>query len=247
MSTMGGPVDATELTAIDDVLRRQWLRLRRWLATLDPGVAGRPSALEGWTVGELVAHLGRGFETLAGVQPAAAGTVPLSLGEYVGAYRDGAEEIDRLTRDLAQRLAADPLRGLDDLASTALAQVGQLRELAADPVVQGLRGPIHLSDMLVTRLVELVVHGDDLVRSLGRPVPAGEGPLEPDAVRVVAEALLEVVVDRGGWDLEVVDPLGWVRLAAGRAPYDTGALSAALQARHTSDSVPDLGTMLPLL
>ncbi|WP_199425277.1 maleylpyruvate isomerase N-terminal domain-containing protein [Actinotalea solisilvae] len=244
---MGGPVDATELTAIDDVLRRQWLRLRRWVGMLEPAALRRPSAVEGWTVTELVAHLGRGLEAFAGVQPAAAGTVPLSLGEYVSAYRDGADEIDRLTRDLAERIAADPMHGLDALASTAFAQVTQLRELAPDPVVHGLRGPLHLSDMLVTRLVELVVHGDDLVRSLGRPVPAGESPLEPDAVRLVAEALLEVVVDRGGWDLEVVDPLGWVRLAAGRVPYDTGALSAALQARHTSESVPDLGTMLPLL
>ncbi len=247
MASMSGPVDATELTAIDDVLRRQWLRLRAWVGGLDPRTLRRESSVAGWTVAELVAHLGRGLDALAGVQPTPAGTVPLSLGEYVGAYRHGADEIDRLTRELAEHLGEDPTPGLDALAEKAFAQVGQLRELGSDPVVQGLRGPIHLSDMLVSRLVELVVHGDDLVRSLGRPVAAADGPLDPDAVRLVAEALLEVVVDRGGWDLELLEPLGWVRLATGRVPYDTGALTSALQARHTSDSVPDLGTMLPVL
>jgi uncharacterized protein (TIGR03083 family) len=247
MTGMSGPVEPTELTAIDDVLRRQWLRLRRWVAGLDAATQRRDSAVEGWSVAELVAHLGRGLDALADVQPAPPGTVALSLGEYVGAYRHGADEIDRLTRELAQRLGEDPLPGLDAIAARAFAQVTQLRELAPDPVVLGLRGPIHLSDMLVSRLVELVVHGDDLVRSLPHPVAAPDGPLEPEAVRLVAEALLDVVVDRGGWDLELVEPLGWVRLATGRVPYDTSALALALQARHTSDSVPDLGTLLPVL
>ena len=41
MATMNAPVDATELTAIDDVLRRQWLRLRRWLDGLDAATLRR--------------------------------------------------------------------------------------------------------------------------------------------------------------------------------------------------------------
>lgn len=244
---MGGPVDAIELTAIDDVLRRQWLRLRRWLVGLDAAALRRDSALPGWTVEQLVAHLGRGFETLAAVQPTAPGTVAMSLGEYVAAYREGADGIDAATRDLAERLAPELPRGLDRLAEAGFAQVTQLREESPDPVVRGLRGPIHLSDMLVTRLMELVVHGDDLARSVGRPSTGGDGPVDPEALRLVSDALLEVVVDRGGWDLEVVEALGWVRLATGRVSYDTDALTSALQARHTSDSVPDLGAMLPLL
>jgi len=54
-------------------------------------------------------------------------------------------------------------------------------------------------------------------------------------------------VARGGWDLEVSDPRRWVRLAAGRQPYDVDELAIALHARYTSDAVPDLGRMLPLL
>lgn len=244
---MGGPVDLVELTAIDDALRQQWQRLRRWVGELDDAALSRPSVLPGWDVSQLVAHLARAMGALAGSQPAGPGTGAQSLGEYLGRYPDGAAGIDQRTRDLAAQISPDPLGALDAMAEDAFAQLEVLRELGPDPVVLARRGPIHLSDMLVSRLVELVVHGDDLVRSTGRPARAGDGPVDDRALRMVADALLEVVVDRGGWDLEVVDPLGWTRLAAGRAPYDTDALTAALQARHTSDSVPDLGTMLPLL
>lgn len=244
---MGGPVDALELAAIDDVLRRQWLRLRRWVGDLGPAELRAPSVLPGWDVSQLVAHLGRAMGALAGSQPAGPGVSPQSLGEYLGRYAEGAAGIDQRTRDLAAQIAADPLGGLDELAEDAFAQLGVLRGLGADPVVIARRGPIHLSDMLVSRLVELVVHGDDLVRSTGRAARGDQNPVDDQALHLVADALLEVVVDRGGWDLEVVEPLGWVRLATGRVPYDTDALTAALQARHTSDSVPDLGTLLPLL
>jgi len=40
-----------------------------------------------------------------------------------------------------------------------------------DRVVQTRRAPMMLSDMIITRLIELVVHGDDLARSVPRPGP----------------------------------------------------------------------------
>lgn len=243
---MGAPVTATELIEIDDLLRRQWLRLRHWADGLAPTTLRRPSVLDGWTVADLLAHLARCWDGLADVQPAPPGTVPLSLGEYVARYRDGADETAQAGRALAQETADEPLAWLDARAEAAFAQVSVLRRLAPDAIVLGRRGPIHLSEMLLTRLVELVVHGDDLLRSSGWPVGT-DGPVDPQALRAVADAFLEVVLDRGGWDLELVDPQLWVRLAAGRVPYDTGTLTEALQATHTSDSVPDLGTMLPLL
>ena len=244
---MSSSVSIVEMTAIEDVLRQEWLRLRRWVGDLDPASLSRPSVLAGWDVSQLVAHLGRAMDALAAVQPAAPGVSAQSLGEYLSRYADGAQDIEQGTRDLAQEIAEDPLHALDSRAHAAFAQVGVLRELGPDPVVLARRGPIRLSDMLVSRIVELVVHGDDLARSTGRPAVAGDGPIDDRALHLVADALLEVVVDRGGWDLEIVDPLGWARLAAGRVPYDTDTLTTALQARHTSDSVPDLGTMLPLL
>lgn len=101
--------------------------------------------------------------------------------------------------------------------------------------------------MTVSRVVELVVHGDDLRRSVRRFATAVPDPVDPGALDLVARELLAIVVARGGWDLEVVDARRWVRLAAGRTPYDVDELAAALQARWTGDSVPDLGRMLPVL
>ncbi|MCU1432868.1 MAG: hypothetical protein JWP95_1973, partial [Actinotalea sp.] len=248
MAGMGGQQSATDLARLEDLLRAQWLLLREWVGALEDASLARPSVLPGWTVAELVAHLGRGMDALAAVQPAAPGTVPLSLGEYLGRYPDGAHEIADVTRALAAEIRDAPLPAVDRLASAAFAQLQTLRDASPDPVVVARRGPILLSEMVVSRLIELVVHGDDLLRSTGRSGHGhGTSPLHDDALTLVAEALLEIAVDRGGWQLEIIDRLTWIRLACGRVPYDVDVLTAALQAVHTSDSVPDLGRSLPLL
>ncbi|NLE70914.1 MAG: hypothetical protein GX609_02295 [Actinomycetales bacterium] len=64
---------------------------------------------------------------------------------------------------------------------------------------------------------------------------------------VVAEALRDVLVERGGPDLEVADPLAWLRVACGRVPADAEAVRAALQPRHTADGLPEIASYLPLL
>ena len=241
---MGGRQSAADLTEIEDALRAQWALLRRWVGQLDDASRIAPTILGAWTVEDLVAHLGRAMDALAAAQPAPAGTVPLSLGEYVGTYAGRAQEISDITHDLAQRIRTDPLPAVDAMAEAAFAQLLVLRGLAPDPVIQARRAPILLSEMLLSRLIELVIHGDDLARST---TVAGPAPLHPPAVRLVADALLEITVDRGGWLVEIVDPLKWIRLACGRVPYDVNSLARALQPVHTSDSLPDLGSLLPLL
>lgn len=244
MGRMGGRQSATDLTAIEDALRAQWSLLRRWVGELDDTARSTPSVLGHWTVADLVAHLGRAMDALAVAQPAPAGTVPLSLGEYVGTYATRADEISDVTQDLAARIRNAPLQAVDAMAEAAFAQVLVLRALAPDPVIQARRAPILLSEMLLSRLIELVVHADDLTRSTA---VAGRAPLHEPAVRLVADALLEIAVDRGGWNVEIVDPMAWIRLACGRVPFDVEALSRALQPVYTSDSLPDLGAVLPLL
>jgi uncharacterized protein (TIGR03083 family) len=274
--TRHGTEDIAERT---DVLRRQWRTLRAWVDdVLDADTAGAASVLDGWTVAELVAHLGRAMSALAACEPVPAGTVPLSLAEYLGTYAGRADDIDRITRELAVEIADDPLRHVDALVAGAFRRLDELGP--QDRVVQARRGPVLLSTMIASRVTELVVHADDLQRSLARargaapgsraelgtgigPLPgvagglgaAGEpgdgvtggGPLEGDALDLVSRELLRIVQARGGWDLEIVQPLTWVRLAAGRVPYDVDVLAAALAPRFTSDAVPDLGRMLPLL
>lgn len=268
-----------DLAADAAVLRRQWRTLRGWVGeVVDERAGATASVLDGWTVADLVAHLGRAMGALAACEPLPAGTVPLSLAEYLGTYAGRASDIDRVTRELAAEIADDPLRHVDALVAAAFRRLDELGP--ADRVVQARRGPVLLSTMVVSRLTELVVHADDLQRSLARArgaapgsraelgtgvgplpgVPGGlgpadalgdgvssAGPVDGDALDLVARALLRIVQARGGHDLELVQPLTWVRLAAGRIPYDVDVLAAALAPRFPSDAVPDLGRELPLL
>lgn len=233
-----------DVTEVAQHLQDQWRRIDRWLRDLgdelDRAAAG-PSVLDGWTVGELVTHLGRVMETLAVCGPVPPGTVPLSLAEYLGTYPERAEEIRDATRDLDARIAGDRLGNVERFAADGFAR---LADLTDQTVVQARRGPVTLLDMVRSRVVELVVHADDLARSFPE---VRADPVDRVALDAVAAALLRVVVARGGWALEVRDPRLWLRLACGRVPYDVDELARALEPVHTSDAVPDLGRMLPLL
>ncbi|EYR63619.1 hypothetical protein N866_19330 [Actinotalea ferrariae CF5-4] len=235
---------ATDLATTDRLLRAQWLRLREWLDQLDDDATAAPSVLPGWTVAELVAHVGRVMDAVAVTQPADEDAHPVGLGPYLALAAERAERIDAITRQLAQEIAADPLAALDRHAEDAFAQLHDLRALAPDPVVRTRVAEIRLSDLVLSRLLELVVHGDDLDRSL--PEQPGDVVLD-EALEVVSDALLAIVTGRGGWDLEVVEPRAWVRLACGRTPRDADTIGAALRPRYTSDSTPDLSGMLPLV
>ena len=57
-------MEPIELAALENLLRAQWLRLRDWVDRLDLAVDTEPSVLAGWTVAELVAHLGRAMAAL---------------------------------------------------------------------------------------------------------------------------------------------------------------------------------------
>lgn len=250
------------VAAAERALRAQWDRLRPWVGEVVsdavpgavpgamPGagsLGAEPSVLDGWTVAELVAHLGRAMEALAVCVPLPPGTTPLTLGEYVGTYSARAADIAQTTRALAVEIADDPLRHVDDSARAAFDQLSSLGP--SDIVVQARRGPVRLSTMATSRVVELVVHADDLYRSVRRVPGAGPvvDPVDPDALRLVSDELLAIVVARGGWDLEVADERQWMRLAAGREPATPAALAAALRPRWTGEGIPDLGRTLPLL
>ncbi|ASR56318.1 maleylpyruvate isomerase N-terminal domain-containing protein [Cellulomonas sp. PSBB021] len=230
-------------------LHAQWDRLRTWVVdVVDDSVGDAPSVLEGWTVTALVAHVGRAMDALAACTPLPPGTVPLTLAEYLGTYAGRAADIAETTRALAAQVATDPVAWIDARAAAAFAAL-EAHSRSGDPVVQARRGPVRLSTMTVSRVIELVVHADDLFVSVHRVPGAGAGPdpVEPGALRLVADELLAIVVARGGWDLEVDDARRWVRLASGREPYDVDALAVALAPRWTGDSLPDLGRMLPVL
>lgn len=236
-----------ELTTLENLLRAQWLRLRDWVDEHELDRSDAPSVLPGWTVAELVTHLGMAMGALTRAQPGPPDAEPLSFAAYVTTYPDSADDIAERTRRLASETRDGPLPAVERLVEDALAQLVVLRDLGADPVVAARRGPVRLSTLVQTRLLELVVHGDDLARSQGGTPPGTLGPLEPGALLVVAEALREALAETGGPDLEVADPLAWVRLACGRVGVDASAVNAALRPRHLGDSLPEVTSLLPLL
>jgi uncharacterized protein (TIGR03083 family) len=118
----------------------------------------------------------------------------------------------------------------------------------------------------VTRLVELVVHSDDLARATGRDVPLERQALAA-AVRVLADGLaaqapgnaVEVRVPpfaavqcvegprhTRGTPPNVVetDPVTWLRLATGRTGWSEALESAAVAA---SGERADLSPYLPVM
>ena len=198
---------------MDDLLRRQWQDLRTWLEDVDAlGRADVPTGLGEWTVGDLVAHLGLGLRLVIGIAPAPEGTQAMTLREYVAAYPPAATAIAGQTEEVRVELSGDVLAGLDRIAAEAFERLAAIDT----PVVLARRGPITRDDYVLTRLLELVVHGDDLARALD--APRHPGGLE--AVTTVATVLALAYGEVTGRPPMVGSPLAWIRLAAGREPSE---------------------------
>jgi uncharacterized protein (TIGR03083 family) len=222
------------------------------------------SVLRGWSLRDLVAHLVLVADSVSALEPLPRTVAVLTVPDYLAGYAEGAEAIAERTRRLAEQTP--------DLAAAYrqrwLLAWDRLDALAAGPNVQARRGPVRLADFLVTRVVELVVHADDLARSAPwLPAPG----MPPEASRLVVRALLDALAERHpGQALEVrvppvaavqclpgprhtrgtppgvveTDPLTWTRLAAGRITW-----AEALEAGRVSASGTraDLSDVLPLL
>jgi len=202
---------------VEELLRRQWESLLAWLDQIDVEKYSEISTdLGDWTVGDLVAHLGLSLSLAADVGEAPTDVDALSIGQYVAAYPPAADEIAAMTQQTRAALGPDVLGGLRQIGERvwqAVARYDQARVLAR-------RGAMRTSDYLATRLIELVVHGDDLWRALR----LGTTPVIPEALRTVSTALADVYHERTGMVLDPPDDLAWVRDACGRVPSDDPAL-----------------------
>lgn len=200
-----------------EILREQWTALRAWIA--ESGLLehrGEQSVLEAWNVHELVTHLGRSFLALTVLGPDA-GATPVTLRAYMSNYAASAQEIADGTKELARSFEGDLLGGIDNCARLGFRTLDRLKV----DVVRGPRGPIRLDDFVITRLIELVVHGDDLARSV--PTIAAP-PLLDNAVHAVSEAFVAAYVDATGQPPTFDDQLGWIRRASGRVSDPDAAL-----------------------
>ncbi len=156
-------------------LVRQWQRIGSSVPGLD---LDRWSRIAGWRNREVLAHLY--------VQPlllrrflrtAATTSAPLDLTTNLSGTAGYGELIDASAREGAAM-------GKVDLAASVGRILPELMAAPLDVTIVTVQGPIRLVDYLVTRCVEAVVHGGDLVD----PVEP-----DPDAQAVTAEALIAVL------------------------------------------------------
>lgn len=193
----------------EELLRSQWAALRGWIESSGLLLHSQEqSVLEAWNVHELVTHIGRSFLDLPVLGPAP-GAEPRTIREYISDYGAAARDIADGTKQLARSFSGDVLAGIDNCARLGFRALDALRT----DVVRGPRGAITRDDYIVTRLIELVVHGDDLARSVPE-IPAP--PLLDACVELVSGALANAYAEVTGREPEIENQLDWIRIATGR-------------------------------
>ncbi len=184
------------------VLIRQWELIADVIGLIDLSAASRCT---GWTNREVLAHLYVQPHLVARfLRAGTAGQAALGVGENLSGTGSFGELIDASARKGAA-LNKIELRGPLDLVRPLLL-VADL-----DATITTLQGSITVSDYLVTRCVEAVVHGGDLVPSVP-PDPAAEAITSKallDTLRVTAP---ERVAEAAGLPVEQ-----WIDLATGRS------------------------------
>src|SRR3954453_8005826 len=160
-----------------------------WLRTLPADAWDRPSILDGWSVCELAFHT---TEVPGALSRALRGgpvkEQPLTIADYTGAWRSNANEIAERDRSGAAGLTPHDVVARHEAEHTALSQA--LDGVTRDVVVAARRGPIRVSDFLVTRVNELVVHSRDLSVSVGEVPPV---ELDGKALGLAARMLLGIL------------------------------------------------------
>ncbi len=254
-----------DLAAACAALDGQWALLRAWVADLPRSEYVAPSVLDGWTVGDLIGHVSRTLLLFETLEPASGAVSPLTIGGYVSAYAGVASEIRERAVETAAQIAGDPLAALDTTWATRRPLIDALQP---GEVMAAMRGPIRSGDLVATRVIECVVHADDLSESLPDRDRVG---MDTGALALVVRALLAVLAERHpGNAVEVrVPPFGvvqciegprhtrgtppnvvetsaltWVRLAAGRLAWGEALHSGDVRA---SGERADLAHHLPLL
>jgi hypothetical protein len=171
----------------------------------EPAVASAwtaPSALTGFTVGGLAAHLAAQVLFVPATldrPPPAGDQVDLS-GHYGRVAWLGAD-IDsdvntgiRASGETAATAGIESLR--DELDAVIAALPARLAAEPTDRLVSPPAGPwgLRLDDFLITRMMEIAVHSDDLACSVDRPTP----DLPPDVLEPVFTLLTTLAVRRHG-------------------------------------------------
>lgn len=189
----------------------QWHALVSTVSELDPATFDDPAGIGGWTVSELVHHLTRTAEKVTDVlgRPAPRRAEVSTVGFLRASMAAGGHVGHRTTARDAGLTGRDLAAGLSEAVETATLVLGRLGAAADDRVVATRYGAMRLDDLLVTRLVEAVVHAGDLVRAAARAGRAVEPPVDDDALRITVRTfadLLVAVAPGRSVEVRVVEP-----------------------------------------
>ncbi|GAA3709806.1 maleylpyruvate isomerase family mycothiol-dependent enzyme [Microlunatus aurantiacus] len=249
-------------------LLEQSRAVHTWLTGLPDDAYARPTVLEDWDVRLLTAHLLLVVRGSARVLGLPTKDKPLTPSAFVARYRPSMEAIAASTVETAGAQAGPELAAAlgDAVATLELALAGPY-----PPVLAAPRGPFRAEDWIETRIVELVVHADDLNRTFPERQPV---PLVRPALGRTMRTLAQVLADgHPGRSVEVrippyaavqcglgdpgpthtrgtppnvveTDALTFLRLATGRQTW-TEAVAAGKV--HASGLRADLSSALPLL
>ncbi len=187
--------------------------VRDWLTELSEETFAAPTVLESWDVRTLTGHLvgvcSRLTEALR--QPTKQRPVPVH--ELVRRYRRDAESIMDWTRQLTGDHTGSELVRQLSVAIDELADALS-RDALRPKVIMTPRGPGRSADFVATRMLDLVVHADDLSRSLpDRPAIIQHRPALAGCTRTLAAIL---AAQHPGRSIEVrVPPFAAVQCAIG--------------------------------
>jgi uncharacterized protein (TIGR03083 family) len=248
-----------------DAMLAQSALIRDWLVALPFEAFGRPSVLPGWDVRLLTGHILLQHVGLLTLLERPTGEAALPVHEFVTRYRRDVEMIDASTTEAAaDRTPDDLLIELDQAIHGIRVRLGQ----PLPRVIDTPRGPISAADFLLTRNIELVVHADDLSRSLPDREPVA---LDRSALAVTTRTLAGMLAERyPGRSVEVrvppfvavqaiegprhtrgtppnvveTDPVTFLRMATGRISWSEARATGAVAA---SGNRADLSEQLPLL
>ncbi|WP_328742422.1 maleylpyruvate isomerase family mycothiol-dependent enzyme [Streptomyces caniferus] len=240
----------------------QLAHVQEAVRALAPGQLALPTRLGDWTVRELVAHLSMAVGSVArSLERPVPARAEATLLEWSSVAAPLASDVDERTRALAD--AHDPVELLERTAAEFAEVVAQEPD---DRLVPVLPGAMPLADFLVTRCLELVVHGDDLAAATGATIP-----FDRQALAATTRLLADTLADRapgGSVELRIppfavvqcvagpkhtrgtppnvveTDPLTWIRLATGRTSWAAERDAATVSA---SGERSDIGGFLPLL
>lgn len=251
-----------DLAADIDAYAEQAIALADWFAQLPGAAFAEPSVLPGWDLRTLLGHIVGSKEGIPDWLATRSTERALLPATYVSAYAPAAEDISAQTIEITGDHAPTAL--LDRLRAQLTAPDG----LTANTVIDGPRGPFTARDFVRTRIIDLVVHCDDISRSLPdrEPVPLVRAALAT-TTRMLAEMLATTAPGRSveiriapyiavqaiegpphkrGTPPNVVetDPLTWLRVATGRTQFREAVADGSVRASGTR---ADLTAYLPLL